>query len=118
MIRGIGIDLIELSRMEAALLKNNRLIDRILTSREKTVYSKFSKRSRQLEFLAGRFAAKEAFAKAAGTGIGGLSFQHIEILPKETGAPEIQVRGYDPDKMYLSISHSKAYAIAQVVITE
>lgn len=117
MISGIGIDIIELQRIQKAVLRNKRFIDRILTNNEKARYISFKKEQRKLEFLAGRFAAKEAFAKATGKGIGKLSFQHIEILPGPEGAPTLTAPGYDPNKIYISISHSKQYAVAQVVIT-
>lgn len=117
MISGIGIDIIELERIQKAVLRNERFIDRILTKREKERYAGLKKEQRKLEFLAGRFAAKEAFAKATGKGIGKLSFQHIEILPSSEGAPVLTVTGYDPEKIFISISHSKQYAVAQVVIT-
>ncbi|MFD2130488.1 holo-ACP synthase [Pseudogracilibacillus auburnensis] len=118
MISGIGIDIIELSRIKKAITRNNRFIDRILTENEKGVYETYKKEQRKLEYVAGRFAAKEAFAKATGKGIGKLSFQHIEILTKENGAPMMNVQGYEGEKIYLSITHSKQYAVAQVVITK
>src|SRR5690625_5305151 len=80
MIKGIGIDIIELNRIEESVHKNERFIKRILTDKELDVYNHLQRKRRKLEFLAGRFAAKEAFAKATGRGIGKLSFQHIEIL--------------------------------------
>lgn len=117
MIKGIGIDLIELCRIDKAVTKNIRFVDRILTINEKKKYASFQKDNRKLEYLAGRFAAKEAFAKAVGTGIGKLSFQDIEVLADDKGAPKIYVSGYEADKIYISITHSKAYAVAQVIIT-
>jgi len=115
MIKGIGIDIIELSRIQDMLERKTKLIDRILTSREKQKFEVLSER-RQVEFLAGRFAAKEAFSKAAGTGIGKeLSFLDIEIETDEWGKPLI----VKPDILaYLSISHSRDYAVAQVIIEE
>lgn len=118
MISGIGIDIIELERIERAVKRNSRFVERILTEKERDIYESFKQRKRKLEFLAGRFAAKEAFAKATGTGIGKLSFQHIEVLPNEIGAPEIIVEGFIKEKIFLSISHSKQYAVAQVIITK
>jgi len=117
MISGIGIDIIELDRIRHAVLRKERFIERILTEKEKELYMKYEREHRKVEFLAGRFAAKEAFAKATGKGIGKLSFQHIEILPEQKGAPAIKVQGYDSKNIFLSISHSKHYAVAQVVIT-
>src|SRR5690625_1356294 len=116
MIKGIGIDIIELDRIESSLEKNKRLIERILTPEEREYFHNLRSMRRQIEFLAGRFAAKEAFAKATGRGIGKLSFQHINVMPRENGAPHIIAEGYENDKVWLSISHSKKYAIAQVII--
>ena len=116
MIKGIGIDIIELKRIKKSIEKNNRFANRILTQNEKTVFNNLPSVCRKTEFLAGRFAAKEAFAKAAGTGIGTLSFQHIEIGSASSGAPVIKVKGYEADTLFISITHSKEYAVAQVVI--
>ncbi|MED3561554.1 holo-ACP synthase [Bacillus xiapuensis] len=113
MIKGIGIDIIELSRIQDLLQRQRKFIDRILTDREKQKFEVLSNR-RQVEFLAGRFAAKEAFSKAVGTGIGKeLSFLDIEIGSDPYGKPII----IKPDvNAHLSISHSREYAVAQVVI--
>src|SRR4051794_5429881 len=62
MIKGIGIDIIEISRVQDLLHRQRRLIDRILTDRERQKFEVLSER-RQVEFLAGRFAAKEAYSK-------------------------------------------------------
>ncbi|HEY4579205.1 MAG TPA: holo-ACP synthase, partial [Savagea sp.] len=84
--------------------------------KERSYYESLPNKRRTLEFLAGRFAAKEAFAKATGRGIGKLSFQDIEILNKTNGAPEMKVHDYEGN-IFVSISHSEAYAVAQVVLT-
>lgn len=112
MIKGIGIDIIELERIKESIKKNERLVNRVLTEKEKNRYAALSNERRKVEFLAGRFAAKEACAKALGTGIGTLSFKHIEILNEESGAPKILVKGYEKDLFLLSISHSQEYAVA------
>lgn len=117
MINGIGIDIIELSRIKKAMNKNEKFIHRVLTIKEREVFLRLKKERRRLEYLAGRFAAKEAFAKATGKGIGKLSFQHIEVLSSHQGAPKMSVKGYEQDEIFISISHSKDYAVAQVVIT-
>ena len=118
MIKGIGIDIVELDRIQKSIEKNDRLASRILTVREKEKYDSLENERRRVEYLAGRFAVKEACAKALGTGIGKLSFQHIEIANKASGAPVLQVDGYEHYTFFLSISHSKEYAVAQVVIQE
>lgn len=116
MIKGIGIDIIELDRIERSIKKKERIVERILTEEEQEYFYKLRSKRRRVEFLAGRFAAKEAFAKATGRGIGSLSFQHINVLPASNGAPDISVKGYEEVKIWLSISHSKKYAVAQVII--
>lgn len=115
MIKGIGVDIIELSRIKQSIKRNPRFVQRILTEREHQRYEALSE-GRKVEYLAGRFAAKEAFAKAAGTGIGKLGFHDIEILSNETGAPAITATGYENLLVWVSISHSTDYAIAQVVL--
>ncbi|WP_226585446.1 holo-ACP synthase [Halobacillus litoralis] len=117
MIKGIGVDMVELSRIKQSIKRNPRFVQRILTDRE---YKRFLelKEKRQVEYLAGRFAVKEAFAKAAGTGIGKLGFRDIEVLSNETGAPELTSKGYEHLKVWVSISHSEDHAIAQVVLEQ
>ncbi len=114
MISGIGIDIIEIARIQELAAKQSKFVDRILTLNEKKKYDELPA-GRKAEFLAGRFAAKEAFSKACGTGIGKkLSFQEIEIVNDESGKPFIK-KPFS-DGVHLSISHSKEYAVAQVVI--
>jgi len=115
MIKGIGIDIIELSRVRDLLKRQMKLIDRILTSEEKQKFEVLEGQ-RQVEFLAGRFAAKEAFSKAIGTGIGkDLSFIDIEIDTDVLGKPFfVKPEVY----AHLSISHSREYAVAEVIIEE
>ena len=71
MIHGIGIDLIEIDRIKDVYIKqSDKLIHRILTDQEQQKFNSFKNDKRKLEFLAGRFATKEAFSKALGTGLG------------------------------------------------
>ncbi|MCH1627256.1 holo-ACP synthase [Fredinandcohnia quinoae] len=114
MIIGTGIDIVELKRIENLIQRQKKFVDRILTDGEKETYSNLSER-RKVEFLAGRFAAKEAYSKAVGTGIGGaLSFLDIEIAANDFGKPI--VKKPSDHHIHLSISHSRDYAIAQVII--
>ena len=115
MIKGIGIDIIELSRIQNILMRQKKFVDRVLTPKERRKLEELSA-VRKVEFLAGRFAAKEAFSKANGTGIGEkLSFQDIEIDNDSSGKPYI---AKPKVRAHLSISHSRDYAIAQVTIEE
>ncbi|CAG9623371.1 holo-ACP synthase [Sutcliffiella rhizosphaerae] len=114
MIIGTGIDIVELARIEKLMNRQPNFVDRILTDKEKEKF-KTLKGNRKVEFLAGRFAAKEAYSKANGTGIGKeLSFQDMNIATAERGKPFFTQP--DTHKVHLSISHSEQYAIAQVII--
>ncbi|MCM2677042.1 holo-ACP synthase [Alkalicoccobacillus plakortidis] len=111
MIQGIGIDIIELERIKKAVKRNSRFAERILTESEQAASRHFSD-SRKIEFVAGRFAAKEAFVKASG--IKKISWHDIEILNDIQGKPTMT--GPIEEYIHVSISHSQAYAVAQVII--
>lgn len=114
MIIGIGIDIIELNRIEKMLDGKLKFMERILTENERNVAMEL-KGSRLTEFLAGRFAAKEAYSKAVGTGIGKeVSFLDIEVKNDERGKPMLITS--TEYVVHLSISHSKEFAVAQVVL--
>lgn len=120
MIRGLGIDIIEINRIGKAM-KASRFMDRIYTPREQEY---IKSRGGNISTVAGYFAAKEAAAKALGTGIGALRWVDIEIFRDPKGKPNIQLHGNAKKLMIemgakdiqVSISHSREYAIAQVVI--
>lgn len=114
MIEGIGLDITEIERIEAAYTKNESFAARVLTESERVLFEPLTG-NRKMEFLAGRFAAKEAFSKAYGTGIGKLSFQDIEILKGERGQPVVTRSPY-VGTVWVSISHSKENAVAQVIL--
>lgn len=115
MIKGIGIDIIELNRIKESM-KNDRFTNRILTDAEMQKYVLLQSERRKIEFVAGRFAAKEAFSKAMGTGIGELGFQDIEVMNDEKGAPYINVNLEEKMNIFVSITHSRDYAVAQVIL--
>ncbi len=116
MIIGTGIDIVELARIEKLMNRQPNFVDRILTPLEKERFLSLSEK-RKVEFLAGRFAAKEAFSKAKGTGIGKeLSFQDMTIVSAEKGKPYFSEPEMTDCNVHLSISHSEQYAIAQVII--
>lgn len=115
MIKGIGLDIVELQRIEKAMNRSEKFQQRILTPRELEIFDTLSL-SRKIEFLAGRFAAKEAYAKANGTGIGkGCELQQIEILKDDSGKP---VLFFDEQlaNAFISITHTNQVAVAQVVL--
>jgi holo-[acyl-carrier protein] synthase len=117
MITGIGVDLTELDRIEKHT-DDQAFIRRVLTPEEQSVYMKL-KGSRRAEYLAGRFSAKEAYAKATGTGLGGrLSFQDLSVLNNAEGQPVIYDHRAQHKKqsIHVSITHTGQTAAAFVVI--
>lgn len=117
MIYGIGIDLVELDRMREIIEKRPAFVHRVLTASEIEIYEACGVK-RKVEFLAGRFACKEAFSKAYGTGIGKeVSLQGIEILKDELGRPVITSSPFD-GKIHVSITHTNQVAMAQIILEE
>lgn len=116
MIIGIGIDMIELRRM-ARNIDRDAFIHRVLTPEERELFKPL-RGKRKTEFLAGRFSAKEAYAKARGTGLGKfLSLQDISIINDEFGKPVLRDRKAEANQnIHLSITHTDDYAGAFVVI--
>lgn len=117
MITGIGLDVVELERITSVHNRTTKFVERILTSHEHGRFLSLPPH-RQIEFLAGRFAAKEAYAKAKGTGIGrDCSFQDIEVRSSELGKPSLYFKK-NRVKGFVSITHTKQLAAAQVVLVE
>lgn len=115
MIAGIGIDIVELPRMQQLLIKKPTIINRFLTENEQEKYLSLPEK-RQIEYAAGRFACKEAFSKAFGTGIGSaVSLLAVEILNDETGRPVVTRSPYQ-GIVHVSISHTDRTAIAQIIL--
>ncbi|KHD46329.1 holo-ACP synthase [Streptococcus hongkongensis] len=116
MIIGHGIDLQEISAVEKAYQRNERFAQKVLTSKELAVFNSLTGK-RQITYLAGRWSAKEAFAKAMGTGIGKLTFHHIEVLSDEKGRPYISQSPFTGNS-FISISHSGNYVQTSVILEE
>lgn len=115
MIAGIGVDIVDLDHMASVVEKTPRFVERVLTANELALYARRSDK-RKLEFLAGRYAAKEAFSKAMGTGIGKVvSFQNVSVLNDERGCPCIEESPFT-GRTFISISHSQNAAVAQVIL--
>ena len=123
MIYGIGTDIVQVSRMEDNLARHgDRFAERILSDSELAV---FSSHTRPAHFLAKRFAAKEAAAKAFGTGFSdGLSLRHIVVANEDSGRPTLQfvetaqslAQQFKITGSFLSLSDEKDYAVAFVVL--
>ena len=116
MIVGHGIDIEELASIQNAVEKREGFAQRVLTDKEMERFSSLKGR-RQIEYLAGRWSAKEAFSKAMGTGIGKLGFQDLEVLNNERGAPYFSKSPFS-GKVWLSISHTDQFVTASVILEE
>lgn len=125
MIIGIGTDMVEIGRVSRFLESSSgvRFMERVLTPGERRLAEE--RRGRLAEFVAGRFAAKEAVVKALGTGIGGVTgFHDVEVMPAEGGRPEVVLspgareRLSLPDgvKIHLSITHTGQLASAYAIV--
>jgi len=122
-IYGIGTDIVNIERVQQILIKNrDGFINRVLTEHERAL---FTNKADNAAFCAKRFAAKEAFSKALGTGIGRVvSFQDLTIRNNENGKPYFmpseKLRLYLLEKGikqgHLSISDESNHAVAFVVL--
>lgn len=91
MILGIGLDIVKISRIEKIIEKSQEnFLQKIYTQSEIEKFYSISSKERKSEFLAKRFASKEAFSKALGVGIGKIQFHEIEIYNNANGKPEIR----------------------------
>ncbi len=121
MIIGVGLDLVELYRVETIYKKfGNRFCKKILTPNELAKMP-----LNPVAYLASRFAAKEAGVKALGTGFSlGITFQHLEITHNDMGKPGLLIYGpadlravaMGAQKIHLSISHGRDAAVAVVIL--
>lgn len=115
MIKGIGVDVVDIARFEESLLRTPGLRERLFTESELT-----SAHERHPYFLAGRFAAKEALAKALGVP-DGLAWHDVNIHRGDNGAPIMELNGIAKQragsgKIHLSISHDGPVVVAMIVI--
>ena len=120
MIVGVGTDIIEISRMKKAV-EREHFKNRVYTKLEQNYCESRGKNS--AASYAARFAAKEAFFKAIGTGII-FSLTEVEIINNEVGQPKIFLHGATAqlaeekgiEKIFVSLSHSLEYATAVAVL--
>ncbi len=123
MIRGIGVDIVKVDRIEKAVERwGYRFLKRIFTPAE---IERCQKRARPAQCLALRFAAKEAFAKALGLGMRkGLRWRDIEVVHDEFGKPDLLLHNQaqrlledvEASRTWLSLSDERESALAVVVL--
>jgi holo-[acyl-carrier protein] synthase len=112
---GIGIDIIEIDRVKAAVRQfKDKFLDRVFTKREIDYCT--TKKALKYPELAARFAAKEAYSKAIGTGIKGIHWKEIEVINNSDGKPRIFIKEKLDKKAMVSLSHSLKYATAVVMV--
>ncbi len=123
MIIGTGIDIVEISRFERFVKEDNLPLFRRLFTAGEIEYCAARKRSAQ--HFALRFAAKEAFLKALGTGLReGLSWQEMEVVHDHYGKPELKLSGEAErllknrgvTRSFVSLSHDGNCAVASVIL--
>lgn len=122
MIFGIGTDIIEVERIQRVISKGNSFKQRVFTPDEIAYCDSYRYSS---QYYAARFAAKEAFVKALGTGFAdGIEFNQIEVAHDVLGKPEIRLSGKAKEiteekgitAIHLTLSHIKEWANAVVVL--
>jgi len=123
MISGIGIDIVDIRRIEKILLKSQeKFLEKYFTANEIRLSKKY-KGKKYASYFAKRFSAKEAVAKALGTGFGkSLAFKDIEVIKEKSGRPEIRLKGKATRlagknvKFHISLSDEYPFAVAMVVV--
>ena len=125
MIKGLGIDIVETSRIRQVIERHGeQFLNRVFTPAEQAVGKV---RASAQHFYAGRWAAKEAAAKALGCGIGSeCSFNEIEVIDSAIGVPSLVFSGnaaktaaaLGAKNVRVSITHDREYAAAVVIIEE
>ncbi len=121
MIVGTGVDIVEVSRVAEAIERHGERIERRVFTDEEIAYCR-GRGARMAECYAARFAAKEAFTKALGTGVaGGISWNEIGVTRASSGKPALTLTGVAAERaegllVHLSLSHTASAAIAMVVI--
>jgi holo-[acyl-carrier protein] synthase len=123
MIKGLGIDIVEVERIQNAIEKyKDKFLNKIFTQ-EEIEYSESFKSKKYVHFSA-RFAVKEAFSKAIGTGITqGFKFNEIMTINEQSGEPKIVLKDnmkekYGDFSFFVSISHTDSNAVAVVIMEE
>lgn len=120
-ILDIGVDIIEIDRINDAINKNDRFLYKLFTEKE---IEYFKSKNFKVETIAGNFAAKEAISKAIGTGIRKFKFSDIEVLRNDLGKPIVKTYNnlnqicidFNVLEIKVSISHSQKYAVANAIV--
>ena len=120
MIRGIGVDAVEIERFRTSLARTPSMRDRLFTAQE---LAYVAPKADPVPSLAARFAAREAVMKAMGLGLGAFGFHDVWVSRAESGEPSLVVTGRALElakergvsSWHLSLTHTDSVAIAYVV---
>lgn len=123
MIRGIGVDAVDVERFRTALIRTPSMRDRLFTTIE---LSQLAERADHVPSLAARFAAREATMKAMGVGLGAFGFHDVWVEREPSGSPILRVAGTALElaqgrgigAWHLSLTHTDSTAIAYVIATD
>lgn len=115
----VGIDLVEIDRMQTALQSSERFFQKVFGEQERSYYESHGMRT---ESLAAAFAAKEAFSKALGTGVRDFALREVEVVHDELGCPHYALSGQAKEiadeqglSFELSLTHTNTTAAAVAV---
>ncbi|MCI5775289.1 MAG: holo-ACP synthase [Aerococcus sp.] len=120
-VQGVGVDLIEISRIQDIVTRKPAIVSRILSEAEQKDYNAIVSDKRRYEYLAGRWAVKEALGKALKTGVfPHHGFTDVSVLNAASGAPYIVTSLIDSEtqQTHVSLTHTDTYAAAIVIIEE
>ena len=121
MILGVGVDIIEVSRIDRSVNRwGEKFARRLFSEREVKI---FANRMKEASLLAREFAAKEAVSKALGTGMKRIDFRDITVIRNEVGAPLVELSGnaatraaaIGAENIHISMSDERDYAIAYAI---
>ena len=121
MIKGIGIDIVSIERIEKMLIRwESKFINKVFTEDE---INYCQSKTQRASHFAVRFAAKEAAYKVLGNYLDVLRWREIEVAKQESGKPFLRLHGKTLsvsqdngiDILHISLSHGKEYAVAQIV---
>lgn len=116
-IKGVGVDLVDIARFEGQLGATQGLLERLFAADERDTEAQLKPAT-----LAGKFAAKEAFIKAVGSGVG-MNWHDVRVVKEASGKPQLVVSGETAaictnagiERFHLSIAHDGGMAIAYVI---
>ena len=120
MIKGIGIDAVDIERFRTSLARTPSMRERLFTAEE---LAYVAPKADPVPSLAARFAAREAVMKAMGLGLGAFGFHEVWVTLAESGAPSLRITGRAAElaadrgitSWHLSLTHTDLVAIAYVV---